>query len=99
MCSTFTISVLPTRIDKTILLVLCFRCPAPVWRLVFPILFFFIAFFFGLMHGLGVVFGGGVDGVEDLGLALSVRVVLLIDKRGKIVRKKLTSGVGPVLTN
>ena len=72
MCSILIISILSTRIDKTVLLVLCFWFSAPVWRLIFPILFLFIALLFGFMHGLGVVFSGGIDSVEDLCVLLSV---------------------------
>ena len=66
MCSMLTALIFPTRIDKTVLLVLCFRVSAPVGRLIFPVLFFLVAFFFGLVHGLGIVFGGGIDCIEDL---------------------------------
>lgn len=54
----YMISILPARIDKTVLLVLCFWFLAPVWCLVLSGLFFFIALFFGCVYGLGVVFGG-----------------------------------------
>lgn len=55
-------------INQTILLILRFRFLAPVRRLVFPVLFFLIAFLFGFVYGLGVVLGGGVDCVEYLNL-------------------------------
>lgn len=59
-------SIFPTRINKTTLLILRLRLLTPVRRLVFPTLFFLVAFLFRLVYGFGIVFGGGVDRVEDL---------------------------------
>ena len=94
----FLFSILPTGIDKTVLLVLCFWFPAPVWSFVFTGFFFLVALFFGLVYGLGIVFGGGIDCVENLGVFLLVRLSFVEDRRC-IERKKHTSGVVPVLTN
>ena len=65
-------SVFPTSINKAVLFVLCLRILTPVRRLIFSILFFLVAFFLCLMYGLGVVFGGRINCVEDLGLMPSV---------------------------
>lgn len=64
--SIFITSILSTCINKTVLLVLCFWFPAPVWCFVFPALLFLVALFFGFVHGLGIVFRGRIDCVEDL---------------------------------
>lgn len=79
-------SILSTCIDKTILLILCFWFPTPFRCLVFPILLFLIALFFGLVQGLGVMFGGGIDCVEDLGVVLSVCVFFFVENRRCIGR-------------
>ena len=54
-------SIFPTRINKAILFILLFWFLAPVRCLVFPALFFLVTFFFCLVHGLRIVFGGGID--------------------------------------
>ena len=71
MCNMFIILIFPTGIDIPIFLVLCFWFLAPVWRFIFPCLFLLIALFFGLMYGLRIMFSGGIDCVEDLGVILS----------------------------
>lgn len=53
-------------IDKAVLLILRFWFLAPVRRLVFPVLLFLVAFLFGFVYGLRVVFRGRVDCVEYL---------------------------------
>ena len=81
MCCISVASILSACIDKTVLLVLCFWFPAPVWCLVFPALLFLIALFFGFVHGLGVVFGGGIDCIEDLEVVLSICVFFFVKNR------------------
>ena len=50
------------------------------------------------MHGLGIVFGGGVDGVEDLGWCCQI-LSLPLSKIDGVRKTDITNGVGPVLTN
>lgn len=78
MCNVFIFLILPTGIDKTTLLVLCFWVPTPVWCFVFPSLLFLVALVFGFVHGLGVVLGRGIDGVKDLRVVLSACLFALL---------------------
>ena len=80
MCSIYIFphSVFPAGVDKAVLFVLCLRFLTPVRCLVFSVLFFLIAFFFCLMDGLGIMFGGGIDCVEDLGSVFISHCFLLI---------------------
>ena len=50
-------SIFPISPHKPLLHILSLRLSRPLRRLVFPTLLLFIALFFGLVHGLGVVFG------------------------------------------
>lgn len=69
-------------INKAVLLILRFWFLAPVRRLVFPVLLFLVAFLFGFVYGLGVVFRGGVDCVEYLNVyTFSLSVIFQVDRR------------------
>ena len=61
------ISVFSTGIYKATFFIFCFWFPTPIWSFVFPVFFFLVAFFFGFVYGLGIVFGRRVDCVEYLG--------------------------------
>ena len=98
-CTIFITSILPTCVDQTVFLVLCFWFPAPVWCLVFSVLLFLVALFFGFVHRLGIVFRRRIDCVENLESVLSVGVFGFLETMRHMGRKKTTSGVGPVLTN
>ena len=106
MCSIFIYprSVFPTSINKAVLFILCLRSLTPIRGLIFPALFFLVAFFLCLMYGLGVVFGGRIDCVEDLEIdAISLSLLSSYLTRSMSSKKesgrRYTSGVGPVLTN
>lgn len=88
MCSIIIISILSTRIDKTVLLIFCFWFSAPVRCLVFPRLFFLVALFFGFVHGLGVVFGRGIDCIEDLWVVVSVLRLCSSSRIGRRRKKR-----------
>lgn len=61
-----TISILSTRLDKALLLILRLRLLRPLGRLILPILLFLIAFLFRLMNSLRIVLGRRVNGIQDL---------------------------------